>query len=191
MEIDTTRWTEEQIAAYKAAERALAVEQAAADKATSAATSAAMSPEVALLKLRIQTDEARRERERAEREAADERAWLEMQAKYGARCRKVYTEAGTIIVTATTEVQWDAAEARAKSLAEGFLNATPPDYARAESESVKAMREAHFKHLIVHPATDVAREILKAYPAAWNDVYAARRELFRGAVTAAGKGAAR
>lgn len=191
-EIDTSKWPPEVQAAYKEAQAALSAENAALDKATASATAAASSPEAALLALRVQTDEARRKRERIERETADERAWMEAQAKYGARCRRVYTESGSLILVGTDklEAQWEAVQARAENVSSAFLTATPPDPARAIAEGTKALRLGHLDHLIAHPSKEEAKTILKTWPGAWDDVYAARRDLFRGAQEALGKGVA-
>lgn len=165
-------------------------ERAAAEDERAAAMA---SPEGALLAARAKADAARTAAARAKVEAEDERALLDVRAKYGERVVVIYTAAGSLacVWTRGHERLWASAKARADTASQAFLEASPPDPIRAQSEYFKALHEGYFEHVIVYPARDRAREILETYPETWAEVYAARQDLARGPRAAAGKGAGR
>ena len=185
-------WPSEARAAFESAHAALEAEREALAHLEDARAAAAVSPEAALLQLRIEADAVRAAAERTRIEAADDTEILALRAKYGARLRVVYTAAGSLVVVWTErhEALWDSVTARAKALEAAAFEANPPDPVRAEADSLRAFKEGYFEHVIVYPPKPRAKEILKAYSDAWPELYRARADLARGPREAAGKGVA-
>lgn len=183
-------WPAEARASWVSMQKTLDDARAARGRAEAERVEALASPELALLTLRTKADAERAAAERAQVEAADERAILTLRAKYGERLATIYTAAGSLVLVWTRghERLWALVKARAENVATALLEASPPDPVRAESESLKAINEGYFEHVIVHPAKEKAREALELYPEAWAEVYRARTELARGPRAAAGKG---
>jgi hypothetical protein len=184
-----TTWSPEARAAWEAAAEELVAEERRLAKLEADAQAAGESPEAKLAAQRQRLAEAKRTREAAEVEAADAKAFAELAEKHGGRVRRIYTEAGSVILRAMTEAEVEAVEARARGVAAAALDAG--DDKRAEADTVKAYREGIFTKALAHPTADKARAILAAFPGAWLDVYSARDELNRGRREALGKGVAR
>ena len=182
-------WGPEDRAAHQGLTEELAAEERRLAKLEGDAKASADSPAAKLAAQRAKLAETKRAREAAEREAADEKAWAELEEKHNGRLARIYTEGGSIILRGMTEKEVALIQARVDGLVESALDAKDPK--RAAADSIKGYQEGVFRSALVHPDVEKARAILSTFPGAWNDVYAARDLLNRGRREALGKGDAR
>ncbi|MFT3773012.1 MAG: hypothetical protein QM820_47115 [Minicystis sp.] len=166
-DVDMKGWSPEQKAAYEAAMAELAHEEErlAEVKATEEAKKTA--PEAVIASKKAELSAKRAERERVEREAAEDAIWAELVANHGEKhVARIRTVEGSIMIRGNTAKEIEATSIRL-------------DAAKSDIDRVKIANNA-LRATVLHPSLERFDKLVESYPGLWSALYAPRDVLNRG-----------
>ena len=196
-------WTAADREAWEGACGEIVHHEKEAERIAAAGAKALNSPAMVLAIKRIEVDAAKAAKERAERIARGNVAWVNARVAHGERCSRVDGEEGDVIIMVTPDADavrtaHERADEIVRSIRAGLKNDASEEErlraeARALTESTEALTDELLKHTVVGglSATESAarmRALLKGYATLRPFLFALRDQMIRGWREQEGKG---